>query len=160
MSSTALRPTTDRTPLRVLLPLPLAWLALSTLLAVVRGPFYQPEWTDPEYDYLMNALAVAHGETPYQVDHPGTPLQVLGAWSLRIVDVVAPAARGETLTDRVLLDPEHYLVPLQGVLTVLGALALAASGALAWRATGRVEVRGSASSPRSSRCRPCVPPSA
>jgi len=39
---------------------------------------------DPDWSYLANSLLVAEGKTPQHVDHPGTPLQILGAIVYRV----------------------------------------------------------------------------
>src|SRR5512143_2465571 len=41
------------------------------------SPFY--EYYDPEFAYLMNSLEVFKGEPYAYVDHPGTPLEVIGS---------------------------------------------------------------------------------
>jgi hypothetical protein len=40
-------------------------------------PFYQNY--DPEIQYLMNSLLVFKGQTYYYLDHPGTPLEIIGS---------------------------------------------------------------------------------
>ncbi len=34
---------------------------------------------DPDFGYLMNSLMILEGNTPWHIDHPGTPVQLMGA---------------------------------------------------------------------------------
>ena len=114
-------------------------LLLSTLVAVLsmaRGPFFQWAWTDPEYSYLLSALTMAERSTPHHIDHPGTPLQVLGAGVLRATDLLPHRPAGVNLRDRVLRDPEHYLAAFGVALALLCSLVLYVTGYVVWNATG------------------------
>lgn len=48
------------------------------------GPFWQHPSFDPDYPYLFNALRLARVTMPFHIDHPGTPVQALGAVVLRV----------------------------------------------------------------------------
>jgi hypothetical protein len=52
------------------------------------GPFYLIGRVDPSYIYLLNSFLVSCGKNPRHIDHPGTPLQIVGALALG----VGPAA--------------------------------------------------------------------
>lgn len=61
----------------VLLPAPL--LTLILYLATTGGARHVLWYGDPDFGYLFNSLLLLEGKTPWHVDHPGTPLQLLGA---------------------------------------------------------------------------------
>lgn len=118
----------------VLALVPLALLAASQLL---RTPFHLSYRVDPAYVYLLNALNLAELAPPWHVDHPGTPVQLLGAlviraeWARRcLVGVCAPVAQD------VLADPERYLRLFQVVLAAGFCAALLLMGVALARACG------------------------
>jgi hypothetical protein len=96
------------------------------------GPYWHGGNIDPNYAYLCNALLIANGRSPEHVDHPGTPVQLLGAVVLWSGNLGTSAAE---LNLRVLSDPERYLRLINRTLVALGALALFGSGVLLWRAS-------------------------
>src|SRR5262245_32116876 len=118
-----------------LLVLPALLLALAGAFNRLREPSYH--WSDPDYIYLLNALGVAEGAVPRHIDHPGTPLQVMGAVLLGGRHLAAGRPFG-SLREHVLREPEAFLSLWRGVHGALAALSLAASGALVLRVTGRI----------------------
>jgi len=46
----------------------------------VPNPTFVYAYGDPDYGYLFNALLIADGQSPWHIDHPGTPVQLLGAF--------------------------------------------------------------------------------
>ncbi len=46
-------------------------------------PFYTPRY-DPEMAYLMNSLAIFKGQPYNYIDHPGTPLEVVGTIAVAV----------------------------------------------------------------------------
>jgi hypothetical protein len=97
-----------------------------------RGPFWLGANQDPTYVYLLDALRVAVGAPVVHVNHPGTPVQVLGAAVLR---TMAPTSAEAVAT--VVAEPERPLAVMGTVLLVLTFTALLACGWAAWKATGR-----------------------
>src|SRR6476646_430590 len=59
------------------------------LIRTLSGPFYLGTNYDPDYAYLFNALNLAVFHPPRHIDHPGTPVQVVGALVLRAQHPVA-----------------------------------------------------------------------
>ena len=59
--------------------IPIVVFFSSLYLKEKTGPYYYGHNFDPEYAYLLNSLMILNSQTPYHVDHPGTPLQVLGS---------------------------------------------------------------------------------
>src|SRR6185436_1662443 len=88
---------------------PVLYVAAGLVLKASRGPYWLGTNADPEYAYLFNALSIAGGHAPYHVDHPGTPLQMLGAVVLR---AIALASGCDALVPDVIARPETYLTAL------------------------------------------------
>lgn len=82
---------------------------------------------DPSYAYLYNALNMARFRQVGHFDHPGTPMQVIGGVVLQVAWMVKPFG-GNTLTEAVLKEPEHYLGILNRSVAVLGALTVLIAG--------------------------------
>lgn len=99
------------------------------MLAAYRGvaPLWAGGSTDPSYGYLLNSLMAAELRVPVKTDHPGIPLELLGALVLRVWHVLAGSRL--PLRDHVLTDPEPFLAAIVFVLLLLWA---AASGFLGW----------------------------
>jgi hypothetical protein len=53
------------------------------LIRTLSGPFYLGTNYDPDYAYLFNSLNLAIFRAPQHTDHPGTPVQLVGALILR-----------------------------------------------------------------------------
>lgn len=112
-------------PLSFLLALPLLYAFAGIFLRWALGGYYQTA-IDPEYSYLFNSLNVAQGSLKvWHVDHPGTPLQLIGACVLRLVHLFA--GHGPLVKD-VIENPELYLGAINITLVLLNAAALYALG--------------------------------
>lgn len=73
-------------PWLLLLP-PAILVGVYLLVLRVTGPFFLAANVDPDYAYLFNGLNIAVGEAPEHTDHPGTPLQLLGAAWIRLLNL-------------------------------------------------------------------------
>lgn len=105
------------------------------MTASVRGPIYLEINTDPEYAYLTNSLLLAEGKSPIHTDHPGTPVQMLGAAIIKLTHMAAGQGR---MRDDVLLRPEMYLAVMRVTTVAIVFLLSVWAGRLALRATGRM----------------------
>lgn len=121
---------TARLPLVLLLPALV--VVLSGAFNHLREPFFR--WADPDYPYLLNALRVAEGAAPVHNDHPGTPLQAMGALLLHARHV-ALGRPHESLREHVLREPEAFLASWRDVMRGLYVVALAGGGLLVLRVT-------------------------
>lgn len=99
------------------------------------APLWAGGSTDPSYGYLLNSLLAAELRVPVKTDHPGIPLHVLGALTLRARQALAGG--GLSLRDHVLTDPEPFLAAIVFVLLLVWAAASFFLGWAAWRLTGR-----------------------
>jgi hypothetical protein len=99
-----------------------------------RGPFWLGSNQDPTYTYLLDSLRMAAGRQPSHINHPGTPVQILGAVGLRFFHALY--GRGELVAD-VAREPERFLTALGMILLALNLSALFACGWIAWKVTGR-----------------------
>ncbi|NJN86853.1 MAG: hypothetical protein HC881_11765 [Leptolyngbyaceae cyanobacterium SL_7_1] len=114
----------------LLLCLPIAYLISHGFLSHQKGNFWWTVNQDPDYAYLLNSLIVANFEAPGHVDHPGTPMQILGTIVLRVGYFFSSvwATSPTNLTDSVLTNPESYLYWINDTLVVLAALSLLVVG--------------------------------
>ena len=114
---------------------PVLYAAAGLALKASRGPYWLGTNADPEYAYLFNALRIASGRAPYHIDHPGTPLQMLGAVVLRGVSLVS--GRG-TLAMDVIARPEMYLTAMHVAILAGVAILIFTAGLIVFRRTGHL----------------------
>ncbi len=111
---------------------PAALLLLTLVFRLSAGPFWLAGDSDPDYPYLLNSLNLSKGQAIGHIDHPGTPVQMLGALFLTLSK---PFGSGD-LTHRVLSNPETFLVILASILSILAACLLWYLGASVYAAYG------------------------
>jgi hypothetical protein len=107
----------------VLAVLPMLLALTAVYLNNARGPFWLGSNLDPEYVYLLNAANLAGLKGVGHIDHPGTPVQVLGAVIIRVVHFFNFSAEMDWRTD-VLQRPEYYLSAINAVMVGLNAFML------------------------------------
>jgi hypothetical protein len=112
-------------PLLLVMPIMMALAAV--FLNDARGPYWLGSNSDPEYVYLLNAANLAGLKGVGHIDHPGTPVQVLGAVTIRVVYFFNFSTGIDWHTD-VLQRPEYYLKIIDIVLIVLNVLMLLTLG--------------------------------
>ncbi len=113
--------------------IPALLIALGMGLGGTRGELWLGQNYDPSYLYLFGALRLAEGEATSFVDHPGVPVQLLGAGVLRLRHLVA----GEgALRAAVLANPESALRAVTTVLFGLQVLVCLFAGAAVLKRTG------------------------
>ena len=108
----------------ILLVLPLITLATAEYVRHESGPFWVSAG-DPEYVYLYNSLNILNLRPPQHINHPGTPLQMLGA---AVFKARHPWTPRHEITSLVLQNPEYYLRLINLTLILLTTAALAAAG--------------------------------
>src|SRR5687767_182470 len=94
------------------------------------GEFWVGTNWDPAYHYLFSGLSLATGHSTSMYLHPGTPLSILAAITLRVHHALSGEGDLETA---VLGDPETYLNAIHLALLSCVALVIFAAGYLAWR---------------------------
>jgi hypothetical protein len=112
-------------PLFLFLPVIMALTAV--FLNDARGPYWLGSNSDPEYVYLLNAVNLAGLKGVGHIDHPGTPVQVLGAVTIKVVHFFNFSSDIDWRTD-VLQRPEYYLKAINIVMLVLNVLMLLTLG--------------------------------
>ncbi len=98
---------------------------LAVLFPIYSGPPGYDQ--DPSYLYLFNGLLLIDGQGPWQVDHPGTPLQLLCAVGIllaRGLFMLFGIEQNLDLIDSVLADTERYLYVMSCLVLALNAGAL------------------------------------
>jgi hypothetical protein len=115
----------------VLLVLPVIMALTAVFLNDARGPYWLGSNSDPEYVYLLNAANLAGLKGVGHIDHPGTPVQVLGAVTIKILHFFNFSSEIDWRTD-VLQRPEYYLKAINIVMVVLNVLMLLCLGMLTY----------------------------
>ena len=116
-----------------LVVLPLCYVAAALWARQAGGPFWLWYNLDPAYFYLLDALNVLNLTPPGHIYHPGTPVQWLGAFILKIASPFTGAA---AITDAALAEPEVHLRLISTVLVLLNGAALVVLGRIGYRAFG------------------------
>lgn len=115
--------------LAALLVLPACFLLAVLILRDSAGPFWMWYGIDPDYAYLINALKILNLTPPGHVDHPGTPVQWLGALVLK---ATSPTASSGHIIETVLADPEAHMHRIALVIAGLNAGILFAAGVVGY----------------------------
>jgi hypothetical protein len=125
-------------PLKRAVPIAVAVavLVLGLCIGGFLAPYYGKSRLDPNYQYLLNGLAVLKGQVPGHTDHPGTPVQELGAVAILLKWLITDQQR--PLADSVLRQPESYLTAINLVLLSLVAASIALGVGSIIKRTGRV----------------------
>ena len=105
--------------------IPVVYGVIYLILGIWRGPYYWWGNSDPDYAYLTNSLGLLLGEVPKHTDHPGTPLQLVGAAVIGIIHILDNLdAPFKGITVHVLKHPETYLSAIGFALIGIIAVAL------------------------------------
>ena len=76
-------------PLLLLAIIPFILLALLHVVMAGYGLYYIFPKADPSYSYYFNSWNLANFQTVHFIDHPGTPLIILGAFLLHMINFVS-----------------------------------------------------------------------
>ena len=76
---------------------------------------------DPEMAYLYNSLTIAHGHYTHFVDHPGIPLQYIGAGVIGVVSIFRVK---KSITQDVITNPDFYIHSINIFVIILLFLSL------------------------------------
>ncbi len=116
-----------------LILIPLAVVLLSFWLKAVQGPYWLARNQDPAYAYFMNSLLLVEFQPPVLVEHPGTPLEILGAGVIWVMHLFRGTS---SISEDALRNPELYLAGFHLTLSILYGLVLLIVGVLVLRITG------------------------
>ncbi|HMS66383.1 MAG TPA: hypothetical protein PKD83_14160 [Ignavibacteria bacterium] len=108
----------------LLIILPVCLVFLSLLLRNTKGPYFLNIHYDPGYVYLINSLNFAQfsGYGTGFLDHPGIPLQLFGAFSVKICHLIS--GYNSDIALDVLARPDHYMNFINSALILLNSLIL------------------------------------
>lgn len=90
------------------------------------APFYTVKY-DPEMPYFLNSLALFKGVSYAYVDHPGTPLEVIGSFLLAITRPLT-RAKSEFFVPYHLANPQIFLTLARGFLVGSSIVTLIVTG--------------------------------
>ena len=122
----------------VLSIIPVSLLLYSVIMRYAEGPFYFNTLYDPCYVYLINSLNLAQFIAPAHFDHPGTPVQIIGAIVIKITHLFNNKT-GDISVD-VLSDPEYYLSMIHITLAIINSIILYISSLIIYKATKNIYV--------------------
>ena len=107
----------------LLLIIPAVFILFTLLLRKTEGPYFN-SLADPSYAYLVNSLSLAqmNGSHIGHVDHPGTPLQITGAVTVKLLYTFSHEK--EDIAEDVLYRPEYYITAIDYTLIFLDAIGL------------------------------------
>jgi len=115
----------------IVLIIPVSLIIISNLFTEARTPYYLLGNYDPSYVYLLNSLNIAQFTSPGYIEHPGTPLHVIGAVVMKIYFTFAGKS-GDLVTD-VFERPETYLRAINFTMILLNAFALFMLGIVTYK---------------------------
>lgn len=115
----------------LVLPLLFLWIGLNFNLAKFGN--------DPNYVYLVNALAICDGKSVGYIDHPGTTVIQIGAATIAVQHLISNP-ENEPLVQDVLKNPHTFVVGIRNVLLFLNVFGLFLLGWLALKKTGSIWV--------------------
>lgn len=94
---------------------------------------------DPEYIYLVNALAICQGKSVGHIDNPGTTVMQLEAAVIWFTNMFSNS-ENNSLTDHVLDNPDKFIGNTRMVILILNTLIILFLGFIAYRTTGIIWV--------------------
>jgi hypothetical protein len=115
----------------LILPFLFLWIGLNFNLAKFGN--------DPNYVYLVNALAICDGKDVGYIDHPGTTVIQIGAATIAVQHLISNP-ENEPLVQHVLKDSHAFVAGIRNVLLFLNAIGLFLLGWLSVKKTGSVWV--------------------
>ncbi|HOX23541.1 MAG TPA: hypothetical protein PLL10_08760, partial [Elusimicrobiales bacterium] len=121
--------------LLLLAVIPAIIILFGLALRNARGPYFLASNMDPDYAYLVNSLDMATVGMVFHLDHPGTPVQALGAAVLKLAH---PFLNEGELAKAVLSEPELYLRLLGSVFLCFSAAGCFVSGFLLLKSFGEL----------------------
>ena len=110
--------------------LPVIFFFTVLWLREASGPYWLHFNLDPTYPYLFNSLNLLNKIPPSHIDHPGTPVQLLGALILKITHLGSSI---DQITEKILRDPEQYIQLISNVMIFLNSLVLFIIGIVAYK---------------------------
>lgn len=117
-------PGREKTFILLLFILPVLFVYTSHLFVQAKGAYYANP--DAEYKYLFSSLDVAKLRPVKFVDHPGSPLQVIGAAVIRTRYIFK--GQEKTLEYDVVAHPEQYLLAINCFLIAITVAILTIGG--------------------------------
>ena len=116
------------------------WLILKQMFPLYSGPLEYD--MDPAYQYLFNSVFILNGQTPFHIDHPGTPLQIFCAIIIFIIWAVRSlsGATFDSIPLSVATSPELYLKAISFTLVLVNAWALYYLAVKVYRSTQSIGI--------------------
>ncbi|MBF0504439.1 MAG: hypothetical protein HQL14_04975 [Candidatus Omnitrophica bacterium] len=110
--------------------IPFIVLFFSFQFKLATGPYWQ--FPDPSYAYLLSSLSLIKNFSTTYIDHPGTPVQILGAVVILLLNM-GQSASG--IIHRALLAPDFYLNAINLLMVVFVFITSSILGVYTYRQT-------------------------
>jgi len=121
--------------------LPLILFLFSLKMEQARGPFLMGNLMDPNYMYLVSSVRFSNGQSIRHTDHPGTPVQIIGGFTSKILHsyrLFTEKTTIENYEQDVTLHAENYLTAIQKVLLAINLIFLYLTGFFIWKITKNI----------------------
>jgi len=119
----------------LLLLLPVLLLSISVFFKTSKGEFYIGRYYDPSYAYLINSLNIVNGQSIGHFDHPGTPVQLIGAATLYFQ---SSGTEQREFIKSVFTDPERFLLIINICFILMVCVSLFITGLMVFNKTGNI----------------------
>jgi len=116
--------------------IPLMTLIYSILLRNAEGPFYLNTLYDPTYVYLISSLNLSQLQAPAFVDHPGTPIHVIGA--VIVKGLYELTGNSPDIAEDVLSKPEYYIRVMHFFLVLILCISLFLSSKIIYNSSKNI----------------------
>jgi hypothetical protein len=126
----------------LLLLMPMVYGITYKVIGDQNGPYWFTPNQDPDYAYFFNALNVLNLNTPAHTDHPGTPLQILGAVVIKITYSIQSLfqAQSENINESVLRNSELYLSSINNAIILITALSIYVVGFITFKVSKNLAI--------------------
>jgi hypothetical protein len=121
----------NKLTITVFLIIPVFLFIISNSLKNSQGPYFTRGQYDPSYTYLISSLNLAQFSGVAHVDHPGTPVQVIGALVIRLVYFLDH--KENSLAKEVLMNPEKYLDKINYTFLIIDCFGLFILGVISYK---------------------------
>lgn len=135
MRHTLLNPLLKPSKIGLLAIIPSLYFVIVLIIRTLRGPYWLGLNSDPDYIYLFNSLNILNFNSPMHTDHPGTPLQILGAVIIKLVFFIRHFmgySDSFSLVEDTLHYPEIYLHSISIILVFFVTFSLFFVGYIAY----------------------------
>lgn len=119
-----------------LLIIPIIFFLLSLYIRSAQGPYYFSMRYDPSYVYLISSLNLEQGFGVGHKDHPGTPVQLIGALVIKFMYTLGD--KNGTIVESVFEKPEEYLKAIEITFIIINSIGIFLMGLVIYNITNNI----------------------